>query len=464
MAEPNFKDKTLWTQDNLYVLRGMNSECVDLIYLDPPFNSNRDYAAPVGGKAAGAAFKDTWELSPEDDAWLTIVAESEPAVAAVIQTARATSGKGMQSYLTMMAVRLLEMRRVLKPTGSIYLHCDDSAGHYLRLLMDAIFRESHFRGEITWRRALAKGLAFTSYPRNSEYLLYYTRGDDFAWNRPFKPHDPEYVKAKYKYIEPETGRRYRLDNLANPNSDRPNLTYEFLGVTRVWRWTKERMQEAYERGLVVQTKPGNVPQQKRYLDEMQGNAIDTIWEDILPVQPRSKEDTGFPTQKPVSLLKRVIETSSNENDVVLDPFCGCATTCIGAEALGRRWVGIDLSPKAVELVNTRLQDSMGSLFHHSYVVTRDDTPLRTDLGRLPAPTSHKSTLYGKQGGDCAGCRIHFQLGPLLEVDHITPKSKGGTDHIENLQLLCSGCNKMKGDRPQEYLMARLRNQPPVVVL
>ena len=145
MAAPNFKDKTIWAGDNLYILRGMNSECVDLIYLDPPFNSNRDYAAPVGSQAAGAAFKDTWKLSPEDDAWLTIVAESQPAVCAVIQTARATHGRGMQSYLTMMAVRLLEMRRVLKPDGSIYLHCDPTASHYLKLVMDAVFGAGNFR-------------------------------------------------------------------------------------------------------------------------------------------------------------------------------------------------------------------------------------------------------------------------------------------------------------------------------
>ena len=456
LAEPNFVDKTIWTGDNLDILRGMNSDCVDLIYLDPPFNSNRDYAAPVGSKAAGAAFKDTWTLSPEDDAWLTIIAESQPAVTSVIQTAGATNGKGMQSYLTMMAVRLIEMRRVLKVTGSIYLHCDDAAGHYLKLLMDAIFREGNFRGDITWRRAQAKGLAFTNYPRNSEYLLYYAKGPDFVWNRPFRDHNPEYVKAKYTYIEPETGRRYRLDNLANPNPDRPNLTYEFLGVTRVWRWTKERMQEAYEQGLVVQTKPGNVPQQKRYLDEMPGNAVDSIWEDILPVQPNAKENMHYPTQKPLALLERIIRASSNEDDIVLDPFCGCATACVTAETLGRRWVGIDLSAKAVELVNIRLQQTMGGLFHHGYVTARTDILQRTDLGKLPPYQTHKPFLYGKQEGYCAGCREHF-LARNLTVDHIVSGKKGGTDHVENLQLLCGNCNSMKGSKPQEYLIARLKN-------
>ena len=267
MTSPNFKDKTLWTQDNLYVLRGMNSECVDLIYLDPPFNSNRDYAAPTGSRAAGAAFKDTWTLSTEDNEWLIAIAEAHPAVCAVIQAARAAAGKAMQSYLTMMAIRLIELYRVLKPTGSIYLHCDHTAGQYLKLLMDAVFGRGHCRNVITWRSMNAKGQAFTNYPSNAETILYYSKTDEFIWNRPYLPHDPTYVEKFYRYTEPETGRRYRHSDLTNPNKDRPNLTYEFLGVTRVWRWTRERMQEAYENGIVVQNKPGAVPVQKRYLDE-----------------------------------------------------------------------------------------------------------------------------------------------------------------------------------------------------
>ena len=312
----NFADRTIWTGDNLEILRGLNSASVDLIYLDPPFNSNRNYAAPVGSAAAGAAFKDTWTLSDLDVAWMGLVADEQPAMYQVLQAARLTHGKGMQSYLCMMAVRLLEMRRVLKDTGSIYLHCDPTASHYLKLVMDGIYGQNNFRSEITWRRNLAKGLASKGYPKNADTVLYYSFSDEFTWNRPFLPHDPAYVNKSYRHVDPETGRRYRLDNLANPNPDRPNLTYEFLGVTRVWRWTKERMEQAYRDGMVVQLQPGAVPQQKRYLDEMPGTPVDTIWDDVQPIQARSKERIGYPTQKPLALLERIIKASSAEQTTI----------------------------------------------------------------------------------------------------------------------------------------------------
>ena len=271
MAEANFADKTIWTGDNLDILRGINSDCVDLIYLDPPFNSNREYAAPVGSRAAGAAFKDSWTLSDLDVAWMGLIADQHPAVYQLLTAAGLTHGKGMQAYLCMMAVRLLEMHRVLKDTGSLYLHCDPTAGHYLKGLMDAVFGAANFRSEITWRRTNAKGLSFRGYPNNADYLLYYSVSDDFTWHRSYRPYDPEYVQKFYRHVEPDTGRRYRLSDLTNPNRNRPNLTYEFLGVTRIWRWSRERMQQAYEQGRVVQSRPGAVPSQKRYLDEMPGN-------------------------------------------------------------------------------------------------------------------------------------------------------------------------------------------------
>ena len=452
---PNFTNRTIWAGDNLDILRGLNSESVDLIYLDPPFNSNRDYSAPVGSAAAGAAFKDTWSLSDLDVAWMGLIADEQPAVAHTLKAAGFSHGKGMQSYSTMMAVRLLEMHRVLKDTGSIYLHCDPTASHYLKQLMDAVFGAGQFRSEITWRRTNAKGLAFKGYPNSADFLLYYSKSDGFKWERPFRPHDPAYVDKFYRNVEPDTGRRYQLDNLVNPNHDRPNLTYEFLGVTRVWRWTEERMRTAYDQGLVVQQKPGGVPRFKRYLDEMQGNPVDTIWDDVQPISAQSKERIGYPTQKPLALLERIIKASSNEGDMVLDPFCGCATACVAAENLGRQWVGIDLSPKAVELVNMRLQQSMGSLFHHGYVTARTDIPRRTDIDAPKNYRQNKHILFGQQEGLCAGCQRDF-LFRNFTVDHKIPQSRGGTDHIENLQLLCGACNSMKGDRGQEYLATRLQ--------
>ncbi len=451
----NFADKTIWTGDNLDILRGLNSESVDLIYLDPPFNSNRDYAAPVGSRAAGAAFKDTWTLSDLDIAYMGLIADEQPAIYKTLETAGLTHSKSMQSYLCMMAVRLLEMRRVMKGTGSVYLHCDPTASHYLKTLMDAIFGAESFRSEIVWRRANAKGLSFRGLPRNNDVILYYSNSDDFTWNRPFRPHDPAYIEKFYNQVEPETGRRYTLGDLTNPNRNRPNLTYEWNGHTRVWRWTKERMQEAHDSGIIHYTSTG-MARQKRYLDEMKGNPVDTIWDDeyVKPLQSQSKELVGYPTQKPLALLERIIEASSDPGDVVLDPFCGCATACVAAEKLGRKWVGIDISPKAVELVNMRLREFMGGLFHSQLVTARTDIPRRTDIEAPVHYRKNKHVLFGRQEGRCNGCKTEFPFR-IFEVDHVIPQSGGGTDHLDNLQLLCSHCNRIKGDRSQEYLMARL---------
>ena len=444
----------MWTGDNLDIMRGMNSESVDLIYLDPPFNSNEDYSAPVGSEAAGAAFKDTWTLSDVDEAWHGEIADKEPALYAIIDAAGLGHGKSMKSYLIMMAVRLLEMRRLLKPTGSIYLHCDPTAGHYLKMTMDCVFGRANFRNAIIWRRTNAKGLAFARYASNYDNILYYGMGEKPHWNPPYGPYDPAYVDAKYRQIEPETGRRYMLDNLLNPNKNRPNLTYEFLGVTRVWRWTQERMQAAYEKGLVVQPRPGAVPRLKRYLDEQKGQPIDDVWNDIPPLNSQAKERTGYPTQKPLVLLSRIIKASSNPGDMILDPFAGCATACVAAERLKRQWIGIDLSSVAAALVVSRLRDE-GSLLFPTH--SRADIPRRTDLGKLPSYKTHKHQLFGKQEGICPGCQIAFPFRNMT-IDHIVPQSKGGTDHIDNLQLLCGACNSLKGDREQARFLADLKER------
>ena len=313
--------------------------------------------------------------------------------------------------------------------------------------MDAVFGQGNFRSEVTWKRTNAKGLAFKGYPNNADTLLYYTKTNQFIYNRLYRPHDPAYIEKFYRHIEPETGRRYLLDNLASPNRDRPNLTYEFLGINRVWRWTKERMQEAYDKGLVVQRRSGTVPRYKRYLDESKGIPVDTIWDDIKPIQSRSKERVGYPTQKPLALLNRIIKASSNPGDVVLDPFCGCATTMVAAEDLQRNWVGIDISPKAIELVVSRIRDRQG-LFGD--ITHREDIPRRTDLGeelKGKGKDEYRKTLYGLQEGYCNGCHTHFQTA-FLEMDHITPRAKGGTGHAENFQLLCRPCNSLKGTKSQ----------------
>ena len=449
----NWEDKTLFVGDNLHVLRGMNSETVDMIYLDPPFNSNRNYAAPIGSRAAGAAFKDAWTLSDIDLMEHQALKENHSGLYAVIDAAGTAHSKGMKSYLIMMAVRLLELRRVLKDTGSLYLHCDTTASHYLKLTLDAIFGRSNFRNEVIWRRTTAKGLAKNRFASNHDVILAYGKASKSTWNPQFEEHDPEYVKKFYRHVEPDTGRRYALDNLINPNKDRPNLEYEFLGIHRVWRWTKERMQKAYDEGRIVQSKSGAVPRQKSYLDEQQGRAVDDTWTNIKAVQAQARERVGYPTQKPLALLDRIIQASTNPDDVVLDPFCGCATTLVAANRLERQWVGIDLSAKAGELVVDRIKDSEG-LFGDIQV--REDIPKRTDLGP-PLTTQerreYKRVLYGLQVGRCNGCNTHFERLEDFHMDHIVARARGGTDHDFNFQLLCGHCNSVKGKKTQAEFAA-----------
>lgn len=268
-------------------------------------------------------------------------------------------------YISWMRDRVRQLHRVLKPNGTIYLHCDPHASHYLKVMLDDLFGASNFRNEIIWKRTGSKGLMTTRLANNHDTILAYSKSPAPTWNGDtlFEPYDPDNLDAKtagkYSHREPD-GRMYRLDNLINPNRDRPNLTYEFLGVTRVWRWTQERMQAAYEAGIVVQTAPGRVPQMKRYLDEQRGRPLGDTWVDIAPLNSRARERLGYPTQKPEALLTRIIEASSNPGDVVLDPFCGCGTTISVAEQTGRRWIGIDVSLTAIEIISARFSRIPGA--------------------------------------------------------------------------------------------------------
>ena len=453
MAEANFVDKTIWTGDNLDILRGLNSESVDLIYLDPPFNSNRNYAAPVGSRAAGAAFKDTWTLSDLDTAWMGLIADEQPAMYKVIETAGLTHGKGMQSYLCMMAVRLLEMRRVLKDTGSIYLHCDPTASHYLKLLMDSIFGSAQFQNEITWQRTTAHNDS-VRYGKNSDAILFYSANDRWTWNIHYQPHDDVY-RARFRRQDPD-GRAWSDYDLSAKGLSGGGYEYEYKGVSSLWRVPLSTMRQLDSEGKLHFTTRGGI-RLKRYLDEIKGRPLQSLWTDINAINSQAKERIGYPTQKPLALLERIISASSNPGDVVLDPFCGCATACVAAEKLGRKWVGIDISEKAVELVNMRLREFMGGLFHSRLVIARTDIPRRTDI-ETPIPyRKQKHVLFGRQEGQCAGCKILFPF-PNLTIDHVVPRSKGGTDHVENLQLLCAACNSIKGDRDMAYLMARLKER------
>lgn len=354
---------TLFYGDNLDVLRRhIPDEIVDLVYLDPPFNSNQNYnvlfCEKDGHRAASQihAFEDTWTWNREGEAVYADLQVAGGRVADCIKAFRTFLGEcDMLAYLVMMAPRLVELRRVMKPTASIYLHCDPAASHYLKMLMDAVFGPEHFRNEISWRRSNPKSLVTVNFPNCRDVILRYSKTGDVTFNMIYEEHDPDYVEKAYKYTDAKG--RYRLLPLLNPNDNRPNLTYEFLGVTRVWRWTRERMQQAYRDGVVVQLKPGAVPQYKKYLADSKGRTVTDDWGDVQ--QAAGSEALGYPTQKPVALLERIITASSNAGDLVLDPFCGCGTTIAAAQKLGRPWIGIDVTHLAINLIKNRLKDAFG---------------------------------------------------------------------------------------------------------
>ncbi|MDE0424404.1 MAG: DNA methyltransferase [Candidatus Poribacteria bacterium] len=359
----NVENRTIFENDNLQVLRRLDADSIDLIYLDPPFNSNRTFAAPISSEAAGTGFKDSWTLDDLDSASHGELTEKEPQLYHIISAAEFSHGKAMKAYLIMMSIRMLEMHRILKPTGTLYLHCDDKASHYLKMVMDSIFGKDNFRNEIIWQRAVtSKGNLKKGLARDSDTIFRYSKTNVFIWNPEAVtiPYDmanlDEKTKKQYCYVEPDTGRLVSYTSLTAQTQDPDShLTYEIMGVTRTWRWTKKRMRKEIKAGRIVQIRPGNVPRYKRYLDEQKGKTLNNIWIDIPNLTAKNKERVGYPTQKPLALLARIIRASSNPGDMVLDPFCGCATTCVAAEGLQRRWIGIDLSPKSYELVQVRLE-------------------------------------------------------------------------------------------------------------
>ena len=466
MAEPNWKNRTIWTGDNLYVMRGMNDESVDLIYLDPPFNSNQDYAAPIGSAAAGASFKDTWTLSDVDEAWHGEVADRDPKLYAAIDAAGLTHGKGMKSYLIMMAVRLLEMQRLLKGTGSIYLHCDPTAGHYLKVLMDSIFGQDNFCSEIVWKRTSAHS-ATKGWGPVHDTILMYGGGGEFTWNRTFQPYDSKYIEKFYRHRDDKG--LYRIGDLTasgprNGQSGQPwrgidpgnrhwAPSRSFPGGDELPTATHAALDALDQMGRIHWPQKGGKPGFKRYLHEMSGNVVQDIVTDIRPLSHADKERTSYPTQKPLALLDRIIRASSNECDVVFDPFCGCATALVAADRLERQWVGIDLSEMAAKLVLKRIREDRGPLFKD--VIHRTDIPVQNDFWLQPHPTTNKHTLFGKQEGKCTGCLMQFPFRNFT-IDHIVPQSKGGQDNYDNLQLLCGACNSAKGTGTQAELIAKLK--------
>ncbi|MDD2904035.1 MAG: DNA methyltransferase [Syntrophales bacterium] len=355
----------LFFGDNLEILREhIPVDSVDLIYLDPPFNSKATYnvlfAEKSGEKSAAqiTAFEDTWHWGTESEAaYHEVVTLGPRKLSDLLQALRSFLGvNDMMAYLTMMAVRLVELHRVLKPTGSIYLHCDPTASHYIKMLLDAVFGIVNYKNEIIWKRTSGHSDA-RRYGRVHDVIFFYTKTNNSTWNQVYQPYDQAYINQYYRYTDPD-GRRWMSDNLSASGLSGGGYEYEWKGIKRIWRCPKTTMENLEKENKIYYTNKG-IPRFKRYLDESSGLPVQDIWMDIEAVRSWHKERLEYPTQKPEALLERIIQASSNEEDVVLDPFCGCGTALITAERLKRRWLGIDITHLAITLIKNRLHDTFG---------------------------------------------------------------------------------------------------------
>ena len=423
----------LYYGDNLTVLRdAIASESVDLVYLDPPFNSNADYnqlfKTPKGqsSPAQMEAFTDTWVW---DDATSGLAVEEVKRsqyqdAAKMLDAMVGFLGKNaLTAYLAMMAVRLIELHRVLKPTGSLYLHCDPTASHYLKILLDAVFGATSFQNEINWKRTTTHSDSKT-WSRVSDIILFYTKGQKFIWNTPREAHSDAYLTSKYRYNDEDGRGIYRLDNMTSPNP-RPNMMYEWKGhesPPKGWRYSLETMTRLDDEGRVwyPRTKTGETdvskrPQLKRYLNEQEGGVMGTVWTDIPPLNSQAQERLGYPTQKPVALLERILNASSNPGDVVLDPFCGCGTTVHAAQKLGRHWIGIDITHLAIGLIEKRLNDAFEGLQY-----TVHGTPMDADAARDLFDRDDKS-------------KKQFETWACLRIGFIPQEKKGADGGLDGVE-------------------------------
>jgi len=359
----------LYYGDNLDILkRYVPSESVDLVYLDPPFNSNTNYnvlfAEKDGSRAASQirAFEDTWTWDQEDEGVYADLVMSGGKVADCVQAFRTLLGPcDMLAYLVMMAPRLVDLRRVMKPTASIYLHCDPTASHYLKLLMDAVFGPGNFQNEIVWQRTNAHNMRTKGYVRSNDNILFYTASGSFVFNDQFTEYGPEQLK---RFKGNDNGRMYKAENMTFSTVS-PARQFEWRGTkppaNRSWGASLEQLEKWFAEGRILLKRDGTprLDGLKVYLDETKGKPVTTNWTDIPRISNTASERLGYPTQKPVALLERIIRASSNEGDVVLDPFCGCGTTVHASQKLGRRWIGIDITHLAITLMKERLKDAFG---------------------------------------------------------------------------------------------------------
>lgn len=472
----------------------MNSATVDLIYLDPPFNSNKKWQRPMDGKlqkvietvienddelfqkwidyvdkhkdSSGRVlieFNDAWKYDQEkEEQHQTTIRDRYPAGHQIIEAIGESHSLKMKAYMIFMAVRLIEMKRVLRETGAIYLHCDDTAGHYLKLLMDAIFGVEWYVSHINWQRSASKSDAKKQYGRIADHILYYA-SPSATFNPQYTKHRDEYIRNAYKHDDGDGRGFYRLDNMCGPGG----YHYSYKGFSpnvRGWKCPIETMEQYDKDGLIHFPKNDDGSYNfnrrlsfKRFLSTSKGVVVKNMWTDINALNAKQIEATGYPTQKPLALLERIIKTSSNEGDIVFDPFCGCATAIEAAYKLGRNWIGCDHSFMTVPLVRYRLQGNAKAICGYKanpqIAPTRDDVKeeaIQPDFHSKLTPSQREEIrmyYFGQQKGVCEGCGNHYDY-KIFHLDHKRAKSKGGRDEKDNLQLLCGPCNSRKGAKDE----------------
>jgi len=448
-------ENALYYGDNLDIMqRYLPDESIDLVYLDPPFKSSQNYnilfKEQNGSRAASQirAFEDTWTWDHEDEEIYADIVTKGGKVADAMQAFRTFLGPcDMLAYLVMMAPRLVELWRVMKPTASIYLHCDPTASHYLKMLMDSVFIPNNFVNEIIWPRLTASKAQTSGYGRTHDVILFYRKSADFLFNQPTRPLSDRRIKQHYSKVEESSGRRYMLADFTQAGAGPARKFGDRIiapPAHKHWIWSQERIDEAMKTGRLVFTNP-NVPRLKRYLDETRGDLVEDVWRDILPINAMSKERLGYPTQKPEALLERIIQASSNESDLVLDPFCGCGTTIAAAQKLGRRWIGIDITHLAITLMKNRLADAFGDRVSYEVIGEPVSVP---DAAALAASDPYQFQWWAlglvearpveqKKGADKGiDGRIIFQgdaVGKFEQVILSVKAGHTGRDHVHSLR-------------------------------
>ncbi|MGI9337080.1 MAG: DNA methyltransferase [Gammaproteobacteria bacterium] len=430
-------DRTIYNADNLLVMSRLPSDSVDLIYLDPPFNTGRQFKNPikVNNKKAIASFEDTWTLADIHEDERDILALRYPGAAEVIKALALTNGGSWSAYLTYMGVRLVQMRRILKPTGSIYYHCDPTMSHGVKLMMDAIFGKSNFRSEFIWHYAKI-GVASNKWTANTDHILFYTKSDNYNFT-PLTHDQPNEIHTRFAKL-------VRNNKLLYGDLKRRK---DSITQSKIRQAQKRLGRELRDDDVIID-----------FNDEANKKRMDNVHK-IPFLKGNAAERIGHPTEKPIALLKRIVEASSRPNDMVLDPFCGCGVTAAACELFfdkRRKWVGIDFGTDAAEILTEKLNKCAAHLFGADKlpkVNTLDESDL-PPLRPIPDKAKMKAMLYKGQGGKCNGCLQTYSTA-FMDIDHLLPRAKGGDNDIANLQLLCKECNTMKGQKTMNELHRRI---------